>query len=235
MDEDDAQFGGYVEVKAVEDPSGIIKDEIMIVVPLPEPVEKALDEDPLYYYPPSTPKCQQLYDDSSDSSDDSDSDEEFDDFDLNPRSVIFNPHKNNKTKDMVVDSKLDPALEYSFMEELMQTLDNIFGCSYGGCTEAISQPVLKSALRRKGASDYVPPINRNVSFTKLEIREFNMTLGDHPSAVSVRNIEKLDEAVCTVYLVTNDVALILRLHYTYRALLLCWTGMLDQQRSLWWI
>lgn len=164
-----------VEVRAVEGPHGVLKDEIMIVVPLPE---KELDEDPLYYYPPSQSKKQQhVYEEDTES--ESDSDEDDDDFDASnpPRTIIQNEHR--PVKKATVE-------EYSFMEELMTTLDNIFGCSYGGCAESMATPVLKSALRRKGdfSSPISSPIDRNVSFTKLEIREFNMTLGNHPSAVT---------------------------------------------------
>jgi len=180
-----AEFNGYVEVTAVEDPStGVMKDEIMIVLPLSERVGKALDEDPLYYYPPSTPGGSRLVYDMDDISDDEDIDD-------NPLQVITNRHngsvgniaKSSSSKALDRKSSIDPELEYNFMEELMQTLDSIFGCSYGGCTQSMSHPVLKSALRRKDHSE--PPLNRNVSFTSLEIREFPMTLGIHPSAVTV--------------------------------------------------
>ena len=194
-DDDATQCSGYVEVKAIEDPeSGHIIDEIMVVVPLPEAMET--DEDPLYYYPPSMPDSAKISDDED--SDDSDSDDDDDDFcvDLKPL-IITNRHRtsssNNKatstdTEQAVTNqSSVDPSLDYSFMEELLQTLDNIFGCSYGTCAGADSEvPALKSALRRK--SDNLPPMNRNVSFTKLAIKEFNMTLGNHPSAVTVRFI-----------------------------------------------
>jgi hypothetical protein len=176
-DDDASQFSGYVEVRAVEGPGGLLKDEIMIVVPLPEKTEKELDEDPLYYYPPSTSK-QQYPNDDEDTCSESDSDED-DDFDVDHNSSRAIVQKTQQEK------QIETAEEHSFMEELLQTLDSIFGCSYGGCTEAISTPALKSALRRKGTPNYHAPVNRNVSFTKLEIREFNMTLGNHPSAVTV--------------------------------------------------
>lgn len=190
---DDALLcSGYVEVRAIEGPGGRIKDEIMIVVPLPEETEKELDEDPLYYYPPSHKghKHQRVYaDDDEDTCSESDSDEEEEDsFDVNAsttnsRSMI--PNNNNNNNAINPAKVLDE--EHSFMEELLQTLDNIFGCSYGGCDQTISTPVLKSALRRKGSSE--ASFNRNVSFTKLEIREFNMTLGNHPNAVTVRIVD----------------------------------------------
>ena len=162
-----------IEVKAVKGKDGQLKDEIMIVVPLAVEV----DEDPLYYYPPT--KVKKLFssnsEDEEDTCSESDSDDEFDE---NPRSLtMFGSPMSAQNL-----STLDPQLDHSFLEELMQTLDNIFGCSYGQCNQSISPPVLKSALRRKGES---PPINRSVSFTKLEIHEFNMTLGNHPSAVTV--------------------------------------------------
>lgn len=173
--EDDA---GYIEVKAVEDPTGSLRDEIIIVLPLADGVldgQQSADDDdetdPLYFYPTKKQQQKHLHEGDTDSESDSDDeeDEARDRFDVT----------------LAPESK---ELEYSFMEELMQTLDAFFGCSYGtACTEAISPPgVVKSILRRKKDSDpCTPPINRNVSFTKLEIREFNMTLGNHPSAVSV--------------------------------------------------
>ena len=166
-------------------------DEIMIVVPLPEKAEKELDEDPLYYYPPSKKK---LYDEDEDTCSESDSDSDDDDFDINhnSRSIIQSSHERNEIEKPSVE-------EHSFMEELLQTLDTIFGCSYGDCAQTISTPVLKSALRRKGSSDYVAPIGRNVSFTKLEIREFNMTLGNHPNAVSVSVSSVVSTCICTLF------------------------------------
>jgi hypothetical protein len=167
-----------IEVKAVRDGDGRLRDEIMIVVPLAVEV----DEDPLYYYPPK--KVKKLYgsksDDDEDTCSESDSDDEpdTDTFDENAQALTSPDSAKNL-------STLDPSLDNSFLEELMQTLDNIFGCSYGQCAQSMSPPVLKSALRRKGES---APINRTVSFTKLEIREFNMTLGNHPSAVTVRTL-----------------------------------------------
>lgn len=166
-----------IEVKVVKDRYGQLKDEIMIVVPLAVEV----DEDPLYYYPPK--KVKKLYssksEDDEDTCSESDSDDEQDTFDENPQALtsMVSPLSSKNI------STLDPSLDSSFLEELMQTLDNIFGCSYGQCAQSMAPPVLKSSLRRKGES---APINRTVSFTKLEIREFNMTLGNHPSAVTVR-------------------------------------------------
>jgi len=176
-----------VEVTAVEGPRGVLKDEIMIVLPLWEEEEKELDEDPLYYYPPSTPKNKQVYEeDDTESESDSDEDDDFD-VDHNPR-IIQNKNKNSAkmTVKKLTDNSTEKSSveEYSFMEELMQTLDSIFGCSYGGCAPTQCTPTLKSALRRKGTAEYDAPLNRSVSFTKLEIREFNMTLGNHPSAVT---------------------------------------------------
>lgn len=175
-------FVGCVEVKAIEDPiSGeIVKDEITVLVPL------ELDEDPLYYYPPSmslsTPDAAKMSD--SDSSD-SDSDDEEDDDDFDDALVITNHHAMTSTSTQPTKG-VDPET-YSFMEELLQTLDTIFGCNYGVCGDTQEPlPVLKSALRRKGLEQ--PKINRNVSWTKLEIKEFNMTLGNHPSAVTVRDM-----------------------------------------------
>lgn len=175
-----------VEVKAVEGPRGMLKDEIMIVLPLlAEEDEEERDEDPLYYYPPSTPKDKRTYSDSeTDSESESDSDSDEDEFDVENPTI----YHNSNTMVRKLDPKGKTVEEYSFMEELMQTLDSIFGCSYayGGCSEPIAPPRLKSALRRKGTAEYdaEAALNRSVSFTKLEIREFNMTLGNHPSAVT---------------------------------------------------
>lgn len=179
-----AAFNGYVEVTAVEDPStGAMKDEIMIVLPLPERAEKALDEDPLYYYPPSTPGgiCH-VYDMYDFSEGGLDIDDKLPPVITNRHNSSVGNNTQTSSKTLERKSSIDPELEYNFMEELMQTLDNIFGCSYGGCTQSMSHPILKSALRRKDHSE--PPLNHNVSFTSLVIREFPMTLGIHPSAVT---------------------------------------------------
>lgn len=173
---------GYVEVKATEDPTGELKDEIIIVLPLRDQLtedEGAGDEGPMYYYPKS--KAVDDTDSESDSDDEEeDEEEQLDEFD----------DENPKYNKLALSSQESKELEYTFMEELMQTLDTFFGCagcSYSACTDAISAPsVLKSALRRKTDGDTAtPPIDRSVSFTKLEIREFRMTLGNHPSAVTV--------------------------------------------------
>jgi len=188
----------HIEVKAIEDPGTgvLVQDKIMISLDLPEE-EKC---DPLYYYPPSAPAAAKLSDDEdssdSDSEDEDDEDDDlFDVVDLSPL-IIRNPHHRFATKQPEQQQQQQPITatsreEYSFMEELLQTLDNIFGCSYGSCgsTAAEQMPVLKSALRRKlGEAPLTPSMKRNVSFTKLEIREFNMTLGNHPSAVTVRTL-----------------------------------------------
>jgi len=70
------------------------------------------------------------------------------------------------------------STQYSIMEDIHDKLDSWLGCQNG------EEPTeLKSAM--KGSKDSnIPAIDRNVSFNKLEIREFNMTLGNHPSAVS---------------------------------------------------
>ena len=178
-------FTGCIEVKAVEDPESgdIVKDEITVLVPL----DCELDDDPLYYYPPcmTTPDAAKMSDDD-DTDSESDSDEEDDDdFAVDPSPlVITNRHLTQP------QPTTDPET-FSFMEELLQTLDTIFGCSYGTCGDPEKPlPVLKSALRRKSSTDNrsspSPALNRNVSWTKLEIKEFNMTLGNHPSAVTVR-------------------------------------------------
>jgi hypothetical protein len=71
----------------------------------------------------------------------------------------------------------------SLLEQL--TLAFMDGCHCGPCV-----PKYKSALRKPGRARASGPgdpygaEDRAVSFSSLEIHEFNMTLGDHPAAVS---------------------------------------------------
>jgi len=207
-------FLGYIEVTAVEDESGHLRDEIMVVYPWP-PSSLLLEEeesDPLYYYPPSTPDSAKLESDEDDSDTDSESDDEEDydafsmngagdDDDIRPMVVISNTHGQTKTvgtptttsdqgvtviNTTTTTTATTRTPEYSFMEEFLSTLDTIFGCSYTQCVRQEDvRPILKSVLRRKLSQAPLPPqIDRNVSFTRLEIKEFNMTLGNHPSAVT---------------------------------------------------
>jgi hypothetical protein len=193
-DHDNTQYSGYIEVKAIEDPkSGSIKDEIMIVLPdMNYDNDNGDSEDPLYYYPKAGASTVQ-----DDEDDDDDSDDEAQD-----RFVVNNNLRSRQLLAAGGEEKSDAGeMEYSFMEELAQTLDSIFGCNYSGCADSVARPVLKSILRRKGSSDNIPPIDRNVSFTKLEIREFNMTLGNHPSAVTVSWFHSESSLVCALQLI----------------------------------
>lgn len=74
------------------------------------------------------------------------------------------------------------AVENTLLDELTATLDSWLGCRDGGVS---GMAPLKSALRKNNTNKPAPnKIDRNVSFDRLEIREFNMTLGNHPSATS---------------------------------------------------
>jgi len=100
-----------------------------------------------------------------------------------PKIVFFLPsanddcHTEETQLSFSTTNKIDPT-EYSIMEDIHDKIDSWLGC------QNLEEPTgLKSAMKRVKNNDR-PPIDRNVSFNKLEIREFNMTLGDHPSAVS---------------------------------------------------
>jgi len=83
-------------------------------------------------------------------------------------------------------TKEDPftsnLLDNTFLDTILY-----YGC--GGCapcSEGPCQP--KSILKKRGAGGYgcynLNQSRNNVSFSSLEIKEFNMTLGNHPSATS---------------------------------------------------
>lgn len=69
-------------------------------------------------------------------------------------------------------------------DSLLDQITNVFldstGCSRCDCTPH----AFKSALRKPGTASTPIVSGRNVSFSRLEIHEFDMTLGDHPSAVT---------------------------------------------------
>ena len=61
---------------------------------------------------------------------------------------------------------------------IFERISTFMGCCVS--TTCLPDPP-KSALRKRGDESSVA---RSVSFDKVELREFNMTLGDHPSAVT---------------------------------------------------
>jgi hypothetical protein len=88
----------------------------------------------------------------------------------------------------VLEEEDDEELEVELSDSLLEQLSfALMDATCGGCALAECAP-FKSALRKSRKDGNLPgedPLsNRNVSFSKLEIHEFDMTLGDHPSAVS---------------------------------------------------
>jgi hypothetical protein len=98
--------------------------------------------------------------------------------------------------------ELDPSISlsqeekeeegYELPESILEALTSNFMNSCVGC-EAFYP---KSALRKSTGVRVVPPepMNRVVSFSSVEVTEFKMTLGDHPSAVSGPPM-RLDDSV----------------------------------------
>eukprot|EP00540_Astrosyne_radiata_P008224 CAMPEP_0116844048 /NCGR_PEP_ID=MMETSP0418-20121206/12446_1 /TAXON_ID=1158023 /ORGANISM="Astrosyne radiata, Strain 13vi08-1A" /LENGTH=236 /DNA_ID=CAMNT_0004474907 /DNA_START=159 /DNA_END=869 /DNA_ORIENTATION=- len=92
-------------------------------------------------------------------------------------SDILHKHRVNP---LLLSRKLEKELEE---DDDLDPLGTWLSC--GGCQLPVAykeEPLLKSAMRRTPSSSSSVP--RSVSFTSLEIREYTMTLGDHPSASS---------------------------------------------------
>jgi hypothetical protein len=82
----------------------------------------------------------------------------------------------------VLDEEEEEADGIELNDSLLEQLSFAFmdsGC--GGCQCAPFKSALRKPRKDSGGDSLS---NRNVSFSKLEIHEFDMTLGDHPSAVS---------------------------------------------------
>ena len=103
------------------------------------------------------------------------------------RIVCESPHDLNS--DAEVEDQLNRSNSIVNEEEgveitqsILDSIASTFMNTCGGCQNFYP----KSALRKKSDSrpPAVPMSERTVSFSSLEIREFNMTLGDHPSAIS---------------------------------------------------
>lgn len=73
---------------------------------------------------------------------------------------------------------------YELPVSILETLTASF---MNSCVGSCGDFAPKSALRKSTGTRVVTPVpltQRMVSFSSLDIREYNMTLGDHPSAVS---------------------------------------------------
>jgi len=101
----------------------------------------------------------------------------------------FGPMVEEKEEDEEGVEVEPAASEHSFSTQL---LDNSFfetilyyGC--GACQPCNDGPCQPKGILKKPSTEFgVPPLiqSRNVSFSSLEIKEFNVTLGNHPSASS---------------------------------------------------
>ena len=103
-----------------------------------------------------------------------------------------NPLQLSKNELRSADDELRESPQESFYDTLTESLTMlcIGDCGVNSsCYPAVSSSVsfkapLKSALKKVGAGPRLESDCRNVSFNQLEIREYNMILGDHPSAQS---------------------------------------------------
>jgi len=107
-----------------------------------------------------------------------------------PSSAVLNDLEDEGVE--VVDWEQDE--ESYFSNTLLMNnpiLDTILFYGCGGCQPCNDGPcqprgILKKPSHDKSNLQNAVPLNqnRNVSFSSLEIKEFNMTLGNHPSATS---------------------------------------------------
>ena len=78
----------------------------------------------------------------------------------------------------------------SFSAKLMDSslLDTILYYGCGGCQPYVGGPCQPKGILKKPSKEFgahpLGQTSRNVSFSSLEIKEFNVTLGNHPSASS---------------------------------------------------
>jgi hypothetical protein len=93
-------------------------------------------------------------------------------------------NKDNSFDGVVVSPVDDEEYDEEQYDSFYDVMENAFTqfAMCGGEGDACHCKPLKSALRDPSRSS--TPIDRQVSFAALQIREYDMTLGDHPSAKS---------------------------------------------------
>ena len=89
-----------------------------------------------------------------------------------------------ENEDYLVEITEEPSIEDE--DEFYNAIENAITTFTCGLVDepCHSCKPLKSALRDPNRSASPLVVDRNVSFNKLQIREYDMTLGDHPSAVT---------------------------------------------------
>jgi len=104
------------------------------------------------------------------------------------RIVCDSPQEANGDSEAEVwlNDSFNSIAEEEGVEITQSILDSITSTFMNTCAAGCQNFYPKSALRKKNGPPFlaVPMPERTVSFSSLEIKEFNMTLGDHPSATS---------------------------------------------------
>jgi len=175
QDEDVMRVFGCVEVKALEDSEGRLQPHIIIVLPPTGRRAAGSSRSSASFSSMSTPTTRE-----------------------GSEQQQWNKIQEVAQIATTKGGQREIQVEESILDELSSMFESWLGCRFvedlgvGGCPtmghegkddddDGNKMQPLKSALRKTNAGEGIP---RNVSFTSLKIREFNMTLGNHPSASS---------------------------------------------------
>jgi len=100
-----------------------------------------------------------------------------------PRSMIKSTRIDGETKEEIIEEGDEEGDEESGMlGQMLNTIMDPCLCFHPDDVSKYGKPI-KSALKHgNGATS--PSVDRNVSFSSIQVREYGMTLGDHPVSKS---------------------------------------------------